>query len=145
MRENIIKQKRNKRLCFNNILEALREPKTCYDLDKILPISRQYIDASVRFLTKHGYIEMVGLKQKPHSTARTYKALKFDFIEADIDYSEIPARVVKKKRSTSLADKKYVHVADDFEFEYGKQNEQIRNERKSARVWVGISGIYSEA
>ena len=126
-------RKRKKRERINKMLDSLRTPKTCQQLEKDLGAERNYFTKQLVALFLTGHVVIVGRQWK----ANIWQAIKFDYREDDVDYEIEPTVLVRQGLQQSV----YKHNPDHEHFKalYRQQSQQARSEYKSARVWPGVA------
>lgn len=140
LQAHIIQKKRQKRERFNRLLEGLREPRTCQQLEDDLGATRNYFTHAVTMLADYGYVKKVG------NIGRTniWQAISFDYREDGMDYeSPISFYQAPTLTPTTLADAVYRHNPDDFRDKHNDTSALLRRERKSPRVWVSGAQTYA--
>ncbi|MES2636652.1 MAG: hypothetical protein V4605_04945 [Pseudomonadota bacterium] len=139
---HIHQKKINKRERFNKILEGLREPKTCQQLENMQNATRNYYTHAVRMLADAGYVICVG-ETIGCNPANIWQAIHFDYREHGIDYDALPdADYQPPTPITTLADPVYRHNPDNYSEAYAETARQMRAHRKSPKVHIGISSVY---
>jgi len=124
----------NKRLRYNTILEGLREPKTCQQLEKDLNATRNYYNHAVTQLADAGYIKRVGRTRK----ANIWQAVTFDYREDDVDYNaQLKQKAIDAVTPAITGIYRHDPNSPANVLKYQAQSQQARKEAKSARVWAG--------
>jgi len=138
-------KKINKRNRFNRILEGLREPKTCQQLEDDLGASRNYFTHSVTMLADAGYVKLIKPRSK-FQASNVWQAINFDYREDGIDYDQEPKLFMQQQSPNEpyvgLAAPVYRHNPNHKHFipKYTEQSQQARREWKSDKVYAGTYG-----
>ena len=137
-----VQLKIKKRLRYNMILEGLREPRTCQQLERDLNATRNYYNHAVTQLADAGYIKRVGRTRK----ANIWQSVTFDYREDDVDYNaKLKQKAIEAASPAVTGIYRHDPNSPANVIKYQAQSQQARLERKSAKIHVGISPIYSEA
>ena len=145
----LLARKIKKRDRYNKILNAMREPITCMQLEKKFNFKTNSMTTIVANFKRDGYVILVGKASNDTLTNRVnvWQAVKFDYFEEGVDY-EYFTRLEKEEESLSseppvgLESAVYVHNANHAYFakKYQEQGQQARREWKSPKVYAGALG-----
>lgn len=127
-------RKRKKRERINRMLDSLRTPKTCQQLERDLGAERNYFTKQLVALFLTGHVVIVGTQWK----ANIWQAVKFDYREEDIDYEP----VIIKTPINTLADAVYRHDPERHAQQYKDTSKLVRDNRQYTKIGIGISPIY---
>ena len=126
--KNYIENKKYARIIrYNNILHLLKDPKTCQQVEIQMGLNKNTLTTIFNTLWQECYIQPIAGTYKP----RLWQAVKFQYQVAAKNTIELH----------SQADR-YVHNVDSehFQKQYIAQSRMMRAEKKSAKVFAGVSG-----
>jgi predicted transcriptional regulator len=150
MSNMLLARKIKKRARYNLILDAMRSPITCAELEASLNLTKNCLTTIVSNLHKEGYVILLRTANKKTYETRgaLWQAIKFDYVEVGVDYEyftrlEEKDEVIASKPIAGLEAKVYRHNAEDayYRAKYKQQASQARSEYKSPKNYAGVYGV----
>lgn len=120
---NVIK-KHQKIKRYNHILNRLKMPKTCKELEAEMGMNENNLTTVLTKLFNEGYIKVVAKIGR----LKVWQSVKYSYQDKNINHD-----------ANDLNSGNYIHDSDSnyFAEQYKKQSQHMRSEKKSAKVYAG--------